>query len=423
MVAVLLLSAAQASAVTRPTYGGGLSLAFAEPLSALGPARARSFTDWTAVSLIHAGLYRFGPDGTAEVDLLAEPPRALKRGRIWRCRLRRATYHDGRRVRADHVRRSVAALSTGPWAWWPALVQVRVRSDYEFDLVFPRTQKASELANTLASPALSIWPGGDGRIGAGPFATVAWSPGAQALVLAAAERHHRGRPYLDGLTLAGGLGVEGAIERFHYQKADLVFEGSDRYRGATTLAGPMVQTLGLAVRPTAAASALARRKAVARHAPRKAVGRLFGGSQTHRVTPGGATPRAQGSRHPAAFRWFIGVPEAYREMGRAVATGLGPAGSPWPTQPLDRWTIASALKSGASGQWDALLISAAPPAGRRLDAQRTILRLVGASSPDDLLWIPLAQRARRGFYRGVLNGVRWSPTGLLALDDTWRPAP
>lgn len=420
---MVLLSAAQAFAVTRPTYGGGLRIAFSEPLAALGPARARSFADWTAVSLIHAGLYRFGSDGEATVDLLAEPPRSLKRGRVWRCRLRPARYHDGRRVRADHVRRSMAALAAGPWAWWPALASVRVRSDYEFDLVFSQTQKLSELAQTLASPALSIWPGGDGRVGAGPFAAVAWSPAEQALVLAAAERHHRGRPYLDGLTLAGGLGVDGVVERFHYQKADLVFEGSDRYRGATTLPGPIVETLGLAVRPTAPAKELARRKAVARHVPRKAVSRLFGGKQAQRVTPGGATPRAQGSRHPAAFRWFIGVPEPYRELGRAVATGLGPAGSPWPTQPLDRWTLASALKSRASGQWDALLISAAPPAGRRLDAERTILRLVGATSADDLLWIPLSERARQGFYRGALNGVRWGPTGLLVLDDTWRPSP
>lgn len=415
----------------RPVYGGVLRVGLTDPLLTTDPVHATTFSDWLAVGAIHAGLYRLGADGRPRPDLLSERPQRLEGGRAWRCTLRRGLrFHGGRVLRAADVRASLER-HTGHHAWIRRFLTVTVVDDWSFVLRSVRALTEPQLGLLLSSPALSVAAGPHGLHGLGPFRAGGWQPEAGAVDLAAYGRYHGGRPYLDRVQMRVFERDAGAVEGFHYGKVDLVFVDSPRYTAAARLPGPVRETVGVLVRDRPATRSADVRRAVSAAAPRALIGQRVAGNTAPavRLLPDiTAPPIPIGSGSLSEERWFIGADRSLEAVVKTLAAALGPAGRPWPTQGLDRFTFGRAMQSLPSapgqGRWDALLVSWLHTDPLPEAALRTVATW-GGVEPGQLAaalpWIPLVDRGRIAVYRDQrVRGLQWRGTGLMVFADAWR---
>lgn len=423
--AAALLLASPSAAVQRPHYGGALRIAVSEDVATLDPARAATFADWLAISLVHGALYRLDEAGKPVPDLLAAPCRRQAAGKRWRCKLRRdVRFHDGRTLRAADVRRSLSRRVDGARAWIRGWITVEVKDDWTFRVLVPRPLTSTLLGLLLASPGMSIVRGMAPRVGVGPFRVASWQPDDGRAELVWHPEHHRGRPYLDRIRLTSSGSERAVVEAFHYGKADLVFVDSTRFERGVRITGPRRETLGLLVRERPVTSGAAQRRAVFGAAGQRGLAERIAGRTRpaeslvpHLGAPESARVRGGSGR---TGRWFIGVPETLEAVANRLAASLGPAGRPWPIQPLGRTQWRRALASGG-GRWDALLASWMHIDPWPEAALRTLASLAGVSDLGrSMAWIPLVDKARILVHAPALRGVRWSATGMPVLDSAFR---
>ena len=393
------------------------------------PAFAVTPSDWLAVGLVNAGLYRLDDAGTAIPDMLAEPCRREAGGRRWQCRLRRGVFaHDGRRVVSADVRASFARLAGSPHAWVLQRVVVAPRDETSFTLTVPSPLEPLELGLMLASPALSIVRG-PAASPAGPFRVTSWSSRDGSAMLAAHDQFHGGRPYLDALSLRAFGTPERAVEAFHYGTVDLVLEDSRRYKDPQRISGPVRETLGLLVSPRHLGQPVLGRRALFRAAPRGDLATRTSGqaAAARDVLPGGAG--LEGAAAASGLRWFVGYPEALRAFCEAMAAGFGPPGRPWPIEPADATAYGHTLRRLGASRWDAALVDHLhvdvwPEAAARTLA--TLAGIDGGASPVNVLrerlpWVPLVDRGRTAVVSRAFRGVRWTGASVLDLSGAFRP--
>ncbi len=439
---VVLLAAPPASAVRPPPYGGLLRIAAVGHVKTLDPAEAVTFGEWLTIGLIHGGLYRLDAAGNPVPDMLAAPctekrtssSNAAKR---WRCVLRRdVRFHDGRVARAADVKHSFARrpgrARTGGWV--SQFVSVSVIDDWTIRLKTARGLSGRELGLLLASPALAVARVGAPGLGIGAFRIDGRHADGSTTELRYFAQHHRGRPYLDGVSIVMVPSRRAAIEAFHYQKSDLVFVDSPRYKEAVRVPGPFRETVGLLVRDRPAVRDVATRRLIAASVPRARLAeRIEGKTRASRaLIPHKRIPKsaalAPNTAASVSQRWFVGAPEALQPVGKTLAAAMGAAGRPWSVQPLDRFTMRRALQNRQSGRWDVVLTPWQFPTASPDAALRSLAGLCGMAAGADparalnarVCWIPLVDRARMAVHRGQWHAIRWTDAGTLHLADAWR---
>jgi peptide/nickel transport system substrate-binding protein len=217
ILAIVVPAFAQAG--VRPRYGGELRVLLPSPPTQTDPARATSPADLVAVRALHATLLEADERGELRPGLLEALPEPEEGSRAWRLRLAPALrFQDGEPMRAADVASSLTRLaqrsSAHPWLVAPiegatavregraaSLAGVQVLSDRELrvSLSYPFPGFAGALA-ALPSAPVRMGPGGV-LVGAGPFRAAGSTGGG--LRLAPFDGFHGGRPYADGLLLAG----------------------------------------------------------------------------------------------------------------------------------------------------------------------------------------------------------------------------
>ncbi|MFC7624362.1 ABC transporter substrate-binding protein [Microlunatus sp. GCM10028923] len=200
--------AAPAVASGPPKQGGELRVAFAGggAQETLDPHRANLFLEGSRSKMIFEKLADFGDD-MAAVPRLAESWEASKDQTTWTVRLRAATFHDGRPVRAADVLYSYRRI-IDPKLGFRAKTNLEMLDVTRSGAIDDRTVRLvldrpyAEFPNSLAAFGAFIVPEGSDRfdapVGSGPFAFDAWTPGSS-LRLRAFDDYWEGRPYVDQL--------------------------------------------------------------------------------------------------------------------------------------------------------------------------------------------------------------------------------
>lgn len=237
----LALVPGSARAETRPPYGGTVTGALlGEPVT-LDPVRARTHAEITLVSLVFDTLYHAGPEqgGTARLipHLAAALPAVSASGLEVRIPLRHGiTFHDGTPLGAGDVAASLRRVAAGEPGW--LLAPVAAIDTQGNDIVLRLRRPAPALGLALTAPATSITPAGrppraDAAVGSGPFALRRLDRRRRHIVLAAADHHVAGRPYLDTLELRWFAGALEEATAYEIGTLHLSLRGAVAYAGHT----------------------------------------------------------------------------------------------------------------------------------------------------------------------------------------------
>ncbi len=219
LLALAALSAStRAQAGVQPRYGGELRVALPAAPAEIDPARAASPAELAAVEALHATLVEIDPTGALRPGLLAILPEAEPGNRAFRMHLRPGLkFHDGTSITAADVAASLSRLLApdvrSPHGWVSLAIEgaEAVRQGTATALSGVQALSETELRVALDVPfpefpgALAVLPaaivprGAPAGVGAGPFRLADRSSGPARLV--AFDGHHRGRPYLDAVSL------------------------------------------------------------------------------------------------------------------------------------------------------------------------------------------------------------------------------
>ncbi len=472
----VLLAALSAPTTTlagiQPSYGGDLRVALPSAPAELDPARARSPSDLAAIRALHATLLEVDAAGGLRPGLLAALPQAEPGSRAFRLRLRPdLRFHDGAPVTSADVAASLTRLLSpevrSPHGWIAlaiegsdavregkatALAGVQVVSQTELrvalDGSFP------DFPGALAAPPAAIVPrGAPPGVGAGPFRLVDRSGGKARLL--SFDGHHRGRPYLDTLSLAGVDGRR-AARAFSRKELDLALlpeapAGDTRDLPALTATYVVVNAarLGAQAEPIRRAlGALDRAELVRLYVGGPAVPlsvllppALSAGGKPPPYDRGLAAPAAGQAPTPlAAARLVLLVPtgpESLRPVADRIQVKLFDRGLRISAQPVAPEALAARL---ASRDFDLALASTSlvspRPALAMLElawalggpaAARRLLARLAAQDPlpspseleEELGAVPLFARGLRATARPELQGLAVAPDGGIDLGDVW----
>ena len=394
-----------------PQVGGSLRVAVADKLATPAPETAWSFSDWILVRQVHAGLYR-EVDGEFTPDLAQSVPQPIGSGRF-RIQLRQnAVFHDGRRVSSSDVTRMWRrARAKG--------ITLREVDNTTIELSGRAALKSEAVVRIFAEP-LRVITGERPYIGAGPFA---FRSQPSEVVLNAHLNHHLGRPWLDQLIIRHGLGIEGVVRAFRYDRADLIFQplqgndtGNRRDSSVRTATGPVREVLGLFVLP---GTDKEERRIVMTDAPRRRIGEVVpgGGRAAYRPSPHddstGHRTRTQQQR--SSFRWYIGTASATKPLVLELSAVFSSLSTPWAVQIAVARTLRDVVRGIRRSPWSAALFWWYHATGTRA-ASAEQLKRAGAG----ITWVPLVERSRIATYRSSLSKVQWDSAGLVDFGSVWR---
>lgn len=224
-----------AAAGVVPRYGGDLRVALSSALLESDPARATSPADLELAHTLHGTLLEIDTTGSLRTGLLDTVPLSEAGGRTFHLRLRPdLRFHNGIAVTSADVVASLSRLLQpqvrSPHGWIALAIEgskavregkaellsgVQALSDTELritlDLAFP------DFLRLLAAVPASIIPRfAPTAVGAGAFRLVERTDAAWRLV--ASGDHHRGRPYLDSVTL---LAIDGRRSARAFSRGEL----------------------------------------------------------------------------------------------------------------------------------------------------------------------------------------------------------
>jgi len=232
-----------ASAETRPHYGGTLRIMMQSAPNALDlPANATPADYWD----IARTLSLIG-DTLVKLDALGRPQPALAvawqsdpSARHWQFTLRRgAKFQDGSLASPAAIAQILGALHPG----W----NVRASSDsVSIDSETPMPSLLAELALPRNLVVKRNGNGNDNRlpIGTGPFLVAGWQPGKR-LKLAANEESWAGRPFVDAVEIEFGKSLRDQAIALELDKTDLIetapqaANGSQRRNTSQSLSLPV----------------------------------------------------------------------------------------------------------------------------------------------------------------------------------------
>lgn len=246
----LVAGLSEASGAGRARWGGTIRLSL-PPVGAIDPRDAASDAELQLVALIHQPLFGLGADGRPRPVLLRSIDPAG--GADLACTLAdEARFHDGRPVTSEDVQWSLARLGAGPPAC-PARVlaevlRVEVVDRSRFVLRLRAPVPPSTLERLLALPQASVLPkGGDGSVGAGPFAVTDRDAGG-ALTLGPHLAHPDGRPFVDRVEITPAASSDEPADRLYYGDADVSLRWAPRLSGVSGVRrvdGPVVEAVVL----------------------------------------------------------------------------------------------------------------------------------------------------------------------------------
>src|SRR6267143_1239130 len=200
MTLTSMIASTNASAETRPRYGGTLRVMMQSAPNALElPANATPAGYWdTARTLSLIG------DTLVKLDALGRPQPALSvawqsdpSARQWQFTLRRGVkFHDGSAASPGAIAQILGALHPG-WTVRASADSVSIESETPMpsllaELALPRNLLLKRSSNENRSP-----------LGTGPFLVAEYQPGKR-LKLAANEESWAGRPYVDAIEIDFG---------------------------------------------------------------------------------------------------------------------------------------------------------------------------------------------------------------------------
>lgn len=433
---LVALGSSPARAAGRPSWGGTVRVA-APPLRTQDPRDALDDGSLLVAALVHQPLLDLpGAEPQLVLLRLIEPDGT---GPDLACTLREgARFHDGRVVTSDDVAWSLARLAAGP-AGSPARVIPEILTVDPIDArrfvlrlraPVPRTT----VERLLALPQAAILPrGGDGRVGAGPFALLDRDAGG-ALVLGPHQAHPRGRPFVDRVEIWPARAASDAADRLYYGDADVALRWSPRLEGLPDVArvdGPTVEAVVLL--PPPGPRAVVPAGVAELGVGGSLVSRFDRESEVATALLPGLPPRRHERVGGPVVVGVAASPDDLEDVAamlRDLAVGAGGAGSrvapsddrsstvilaPW------RWTdptpaMAALQALGAAG--------AEPRALRDLVARVTAdddgparAALADVERRGDLSALLHVRRA--AWLRGPLRDVRFDGHGLLALADAW----
>lgn len=234
--AVALAVTGSASAETRPRYGGAIVASLlSEPVS-LDPVEARSHAEVTLTSLLFDTLYKVDDRGLVRPHLAVAVPRLSADRLTARIALVSGVrFHGGGELGpADVVASLERAARSRSSGWLLAAVRtVRVAGS---EVVISLKRDTPELVTLLAAPQLAITPGGVAprertAVGTGPFALRTLDRKAGRVVLAAAEDHFAGRPYLDSVELRWYRDADEEARQYERGSTHVSFRGAAAFSG------------------------------------------------------------------------------------------------------------------------------------------------------------------------------------------------
>ena len=261
-----------ASAETRPRYGGTLRIMMQSAPNALElSANATPADYWdTARTLSLIG------DTLVKLDALGRPQPALAvawqsdpSARQWRFTLRRGVkFHDGSAASPGAIAQILGALHPG-WTVRASADSVSIESETPMpsllaELALPRNLLLKRSSNENRSP-----------LGTGPFLVAEYQPGKR-LKLAANEESWAGRPFLDAVEIEFGKSLRDQAIALELDKTDVVeaapqaASGSQSHGTSTSLSLP-VELLALAFSANSKAQDARLREALALAIDRKPI--------------------------------------------------------------------------------------------------------------------------------------------------------
>ena len=265
--------AVMAGARTRPHYGGTLRVEV--------EGDALTAPDAVARRLIFDGLTRIGADGDVEPGL-AERWEAQNGDHRWEFRLRAGVhFSDGTALTASAVEGALAA-ACGAGCPWTAVHAVGTAVIFTGDAPMPNLPALLAGGAYLVQRDGSIQANGvslEGPyVGTGGFAIDGFANGV--LTLGANDSCWEGRPFLDGVVIAGHKAVRDQWLDLSVGRADLVEVPAEQLRQAreqrlTVVESGPVELLGLSILETGALAAPQLRAAIALAVDRGALGNVI----------------------------------------------------------------------------------------------------------------------------------------------------
>ncbi len=270
MAMTAAMTAATATAATRPHYGGTLRVMLQSAPNALDiPANATPPDYWDmarTLSLIGDTLVTLDAQGRPQ-PAVAVAWQSDPGARHWQFALRRGVkFHDGSSASPAAVAQILGALHPG----W------NVRASADSISIESETAVPSLLAELALPRNLILKRNGSGfPIGTGPFLVAEWQPG-KLLKLAANEESWAGRPFVEAVEIEFGKSLRDQAIALELDKADIIetasqaANGAQRKGTASALSLP-VELLALAFSPNSKAQDPRLREALALAIDRKPI--------------------------------------------------------------------------------------------------------------------------------------------------------
>ena len=229
------LPMSDASAETRPRYGGTIEGSLLSEPATFDPVRAQSHAELTLVSLVYDTLYRINDAGEAVPHVASAMPTVSNKGKKVRIPIGAdIPFHDGTTLDAADVVASLERLAKSRFRF--LVSYVRSFSVDGGDVVLSLHREVPDIAVYLASAHASITPRGkapDGTnvIGSGPYKLAGVDAKRQRVTLSAARAHFAGPPYLDKLILSWYDKPDEEAEVYETGGSQLSFRGDVAFQG------------------------------------------------------------------------------------------------------------------------------------------------------------------------------------------------
>jgi ABC-type oligopeptide transport system substrate-binding subunit len=240
MTLTLMIVLTNATAETRPHYGGTLRIMMQSAPNALDLAANATPADYwdiaRTLSLIGDTLVKLDAQGRPQLAL-AVAWRSDPSARHWQFTLRRGVkFHDGSAASPGAIAQILGALHPG----W------NVRASADSVSIDGETAVPSVLAELALPRNLLLKRANDNRlpIGTGPFLVAEWQPGKR-LKLAANEESWAGRPFVDAIEIEFGKSLRDQAIALELDKTDVIeadpqaANGSQRHGTSSSLSLPV----------------------------------------------------------------------------------------------------------------------------------------------------------------------------------------
>lgn len=214
---IIALVAVCARPALPPRFGGDVVIRLHDKIIVINPAMAVRPDEFTVILSVYDTLVRCPEKNKMTPLLLEKPPETSDDGLIYYFKLKPGvTFHDGSALDSEDVQNTVRLLiknRRSPYGWIfndiagaesyrrgksAALEGFKIVDEQRFEIRLARKNK--NFAKYLCFPAAAVVPSTESDfkkpMGTGPFRISSFKPNGR-IVLAAFDRYHNGRPFID----------------------------------------------------------------------------------------------------------------------------------------------------------------------------------------------------------------------------------